>query len=442
MPRQLVLVLAPVLLIIVGCSAGACAGTDGSGADPGADLGIDTGADVIADVFADADDADTATPDAAEVPLRPNVQDGVAPNASGQTPAFPEQTRAPQPAEPTAFTTEVVATGLGIPWGMAQLPDGDLLVTDRAGSLRRVSLTGTVSEPIAGVPEVAAVGQGGLLDVAVGPTFAGDRAVFLTYAEDRGSGTTAPTVARGTLSEDGSALTDVTVLYRQEPARTQQQHYGSRIVFDDEGALFVTFGDRGGAFEDAQSPFNGIGAVIRIAPNGSIPSGNPFADGQQGDPAVWSWGHRNIQSATLGPDGALWTVEHGPRGGDELNRPEAGVNHGWPVITYGINYSGQPIGDGLTAQEGMAQQVYYWDPVIAPSDMATYTGDLFEGWEGDLLIGGLQAQAVVRLSMRDGRVYTEEWLRIGARVRSVEVAADGAVLVGTDAGELLRLRPE
>jgi glucose/arabinose dehydrogenase len=392
---------------------------------------------------ASAPPSDTTTePEVDTRPLRPNVQADRAPNAPDQVPAFAEQTRAPQPPAPTAFRTEVIASGLGIPWGIAPLPDGRMLVTERTGTLRLVAADGTVGAPLAGVPQVAAAGQGGLLDVVVSPDFAQDRHVFLTFSEAREGNTTAAAVARGTLSADGTRLDDLQVLHRQEPPRPENRHYGSRMVFDREGHLFVTFGDRGGAFEDTQNPFNSIGAVIRIRPDGTIPADNPFADGTAGDPAVWSWGHRNIQSATLGLDGALWTVEHGPQGGDELNRPEPGVNYGWPIITYGVNYGGRPVGQGLTEQEGLAQPVYYWDPVIAPSGMVTYTGGLFPGWEGDLLIGGLQAQALVRLSLRDGLIHTEEWLPLGVRVRSVALARDGAVLAGTDEGEILALRPE
>lgn len=372
--------------------------------------------------------------------LRPNVQEGRAPNARGQTPAFPEQTRAPQPARPTAFTTRVVARGLGIPWGMAELPDGRLLVTERAGSLRVVDRQGGVGAPLAGVPAVAARGQGGLLDVVLGPEFATDRSVFLTLVEDRGSGTSATAVARGRLSDDAAALEDVRILYRQQPAWNTTRHYGSRMVFDGEGALYVTFGDRGSAWEEAQSPDSPLGAVIRIRPDGGAAEGNPYVDGG-GAPEVWSYGHRNIQAATLGADGALWTVEHGPQGGDELNRPAPGVNHGWPVISYGQDYSGHPVGEGITAQEGMAQPVYYWDPVIAPSGMATYSGSQFPDWEGDLLIGGLQAASVVRLSLREGRVHTEEWLSMGTRVRDVLVTADGSVLVAVDDGEIRQIVP-
>ena len=370
------------------------------------------------------------------------MQEGRAPNAPDQTPAFVGQTRAPQPAVATAFRREVVASGLGIPWGIAALPDGSLLVTERAGTLRRVTADGSVSAPLGGVPEVVAAGQGGLLDVIIGPDFTNDRSVFLTFSEARAGGTSAPAVARGTLSADATRLEEVSILYRQDPPRASQQHFGSRMAFANDGTLFVTFGDRGGAGEDAQSPFNSIGAVIRIHPDGSIPEDNPFADGERGAPAIWSWGHRNVQSATIGSDGSLWTVEHGPQGGDELNRPEAGANHGWPIITYGVNYGGRPVGQGITAQEGMVQPVYYWDPVIAPSGMATYRGDLFPDWEGDFLIGGLQSRSLVRLTLRDGRVHTEEWLPLDVRVRSVAIAQDGAVLVGTDAGEILAIRPE
>jgi glucose/arabinose dehydrogenase len=445
--------LANRMILLVGLGAlglgASCSSCSGSGPDT-PDGGADLDAAMSNDGFGATDSGavrdmrpqDIGATDMAEEPLRPNIQRDIPPNAEDQTPAFPAQTRAPQPAQPTAVSTEVWAEGLGIPWGIAPLPNGRLLVTERAGRLRLVDTDGSVSDPLAGVPEVAATGQGGLLDVKIGPNFVEDRSVFLSFSEDRGGGNTAPAVARATLSVDGSRLEGLTVLYQQDPPRPESRHYGSRIVFDDSGALFATFGDRGGAFEDAQSPDNGIGAVVRILPDGSIPQDNPFADGVDGDPAVWSWGHRNIQSATIGPDGALWTVEHGPRGGDELNRPEPGVNHGWPVITYGIDYNGQPVGDGLTAQEGMAQPVYYWDPVIAPSGMATYTGELFERWQGDLLIGGLQAEALVRLTLRDQRVHTEEWIPMGVRVRSVAIANDGAVLVGTDAGEIVALRPE
>ncbi|MFK7927475.1 MAG: PQQ-dependent sugar dehydrogenase [Myxococcota bacterium] len=395
-----------------------------------------------ADTDVDTDtDADTDTDTEPEV-LRPNVQEGISPEAEGQTPAFPEQTRAPQPAEATAWTSEVFASGLGVPWGIAPLPDGRLLVTQRAGSLFVVNADGSVGPPMTGVPSVVAQGQGGLLDVAIDPDFSNNGRIYLTFAEDRGGGLSAPTVARGVLNAGNDGLDDVTILFRQTPAWNTTRHFGSRLVFGDDGTLFATFGDRGSAFTDAQDPNNAIGAVIRINTDGSVPADNPFADGVGGAPEVWSYGHRNIQSATWGADGALWTVEHGAKGGDELNRPKAGDNHGWPIISYGEDYNGSPIGDGSTAKDGLAQPMYYWDPVIAPSGMATYTGGLFDGWDGDLLIGGLRSEGLVRLSLRDGQVYTEEWFPLGVRVRSVAIAADGAVLVGTDAGQIVRIVPE
>ena len=337
--------IAPLLVLAaaLGCDGGTSTPEDTAG-----ETDVD---DTDTDGTADTDDTDD-TDDTGGAALRPNVQEGEPPNAEGQTPAFPEQTRAPQPATPTAFRTEVVASGLQIPWGIAPLPEGRLLITERAGRLRVVEADGTVHSPLAGVPDVRARGQGGLLDVAISPDFATNRSVFLTFSEDRGQGLRAAAVARATLSADRTRLEDLSVIYRQQPAWDTDRHYGSRLVFDTDGSLFVTFGDRGSAFDAAQDPTNAIGAVIRLEPDGTIPDDNPFADGGEGAPEVWSWGHRNIQSATLGPDGALWTVEHGPQGGDELNRPEAGVNHGWPIITYGEDYGGGLVGEGITAREG------------------------------------------------------------------------------------------
>lgn len=388
------------------------------------------------------DDTDPVVASCETEGLRPGVQDGVVANADGQEPAFEGQTRAPQPAEATAFRTEVVARGLGVPWGIAPLPDGALLVTERSGRLRRIATDGSVGDPISVVPTVYAQGQGGLLDVVADPDFAANRRIYMTFSESRGNGQAAAAVARAVLSEDGSSLSELTTIYQQQPAWPGGRHFGSRLVFAADGTLFATFGDRGSAFDEAQDPTSAIGAVIRIDTDGGVPSDNPFADGGEGSPEIWSWGHRNIQAATLGADGALWTVEHGPQGGDELNRPEAGVNHGWPVITYGEDYGGGDVGDGITEAEGMAQPVYFWDPVIAPSGMATYSGTLFPDWEGDLLIGGLRAQGLVRLTVAGSEVCSEEWLPLGVRTRSVAMAADGAVLVGTDAGEILRIVPE
>ncbi len=366
------------------------------------------------------------------------------PNAASQRPAFDGQTRAPVIDADAAPQRSVVASGLDHPWGMAQLPDGGWLVTERPGRLRIVGADGTVSVPVPGLPEVDARGQGGLLDVAIRGDFPTTRRIWWSFAEPRGAGTNGTSVATGVLSPDGAALSDVRVIFRQEPAWASTYHFGSRLVFAPDGALFVTVGERSlpGPRQLVQDVGTHLGKVLRIHPEGGPAAGNPAIPG--GLPEIWSYGHRNVQGAAIGPDGALWTVEHGARGGDELNRPRAGRNYGWPVITYGQDYSGAPIGDGLTAAEGMEQPVYYWDPVIAPGGMAFYEGDLFPGWRGSALIGGLAGRALVRLTLEDGRVTGEaRYLQGFARIRDVAVAQDGAVMILTDDadGALIRLTP-
>jgi glucose/arabinose dehydrogenase len=366
------------------------------------------------------------------------------PNASDQTPAFEAQTRAPVTDQGVELRREIVADGLEDPWGMDLLPDGRWIVTERPGRMRIVGPEG-VSDPIAGIPEVDARRQGGLLDVVVRDDFAETRRVWWSFSEPRGEGRNATSVATGVLSDDGTAMTEVRVIFRQEPAWASTAHFGSRLVFDREGALFVTTGERSLPEPRAlaQDLTTHLGKVLRIDPDGGPAAGNPEIEGAL--PEIWSWGHRNLQAAALDADGRLWTVEHGPRGGDELNRPEPGRNYGWPVITYGEDYSGAPIGAGRTAQAGMEQPVYYWDPVIAPSGMVFYEGDMFPGWQGSALIGGLVAQALVRLELDGDRVTREaRYLEGEGRVRDVDVAPDGAVMILTDAenGALIRLTPE
>ncbi|MGB0513309.1 MAG: PQQ-dependent sugar dehydrogenase, partial [Wenzhouxiangellaceae bacterium] len=316
--------------------------------------------------------------------------------------------------------------------------------TERPGALRVVSADGTVGEPIEGVPAVRAAGQGGLLDVALAPDFEQSRRVYLTFAEptQRASRTAAAT---GILSKDRSTLSEVGVIFRQQPEFRSRGHYGSRIVFDREGRLYITMGDRmDRSRELAQDPSNTIGTVARINADGSIPDGNPFADDPGRAEAIWSWGHRNIQAAALHPDtGQLWTIEHGPAGGDELNRPEAGKNYGWPAVTYGENYRGTKVTGGITQRDDVEQPVYYWDPVIAPSGMAFYTGEAFPEWKGDLFIGGLGTTKVVRLTFDGDRVAAEEWLQIGERVRDVVQGPDGALYLVTDHrnGKVMRIVP-
>lgn len=378
-------------------------------------------------------------------PPAPEPEETREPNAEWQTPAFEGQTRAPKPGDTEQWKVETVTEGLDHPWAVEFLPDGSMLVTERSGSLRRVGSSGEVSGPIAGVPEVDARGQGGLLDVAVAPDFEESRRVFLSYAEPRedGNGTS---VATGVLGKSNERLTGVEVIFRQRPSWQSRGHFGSRIVFATDGTMYVTLGDRqtDASRVHAQDPSNHIGTVIRINRDGSIPDDNPFADGEEGAPEVWSYGHRNLQAADLHPEtGKLWTIEHGPRGGDELNRPEPGKNYGWPTITYGVEYSGSKVGEGITEKEGMEQPVYYWDPVIAPSGMDFYEGNRFPAWQGELFVGGLASQQVTRLVMEDGRVTGEEWLSIGHRVRDVREGPDGNIYLVTDEsnGKVLRIVP-
>jgi glucose/arabinose dehydrogenase len=363
-----------------------------------------------------------------------------APPATGQDGGAP---RSPTPQAVTGpFRVETVARGLEHPWALAFLPDRRILVTERPGRLRIVDTAGKLSAPLTGVPKVWANGQGGLLDVAVDPKFAENRLIYLSFSEpgDGGAGTA---VARGRLGERG--LENVQVIYRQQPKTGHGNHFGSRIVPAPDGKLFVTQGDRQDQRPKVQDLSTTIGKIVRINPDGSIPQDNPFVGKDGARPEIWSYGHRNIQGAALHPEtGQLWTVEHGARGGDELNHPEAGKNYGWPVITYGVEYAGGRIGEG-TARAGMEQPVYYWDPVIAPSGLMFYTGDAFPQWKGNVLIGSMQPGGLVRLVHQDGKVVKEERFRgeLGTRIRDVQQGPDGLVYLLTDEGDgrVLRLAP-
>jgi len=357
--------------------------------------------------------------------------------ALAQAPRSPTPGRIKPPGE-----VSVVATGLEHPWALEFLPDGRMLVTERPGRLRIIGRDGRLSEPLAGVPVVHARGQGGLLDVALSPTFAEDRLVYLSFAEP-GEGGAGTAVARGRLGE--RALEGVQVIWRQQPKTRGNNHFGSRLVFARDGTLFVTTGDRQDQRPLVQKLSTAIGKVVRIHPDGSIPKDNPFVARADALGGIWSRGHRNIQAAALHPGtGQLWTVEHGARGGDELNHPQAGHNYGWPVITYGVEYSGRPISDA-TARPGMEQPVYWWDPVIAPSGAVFYTGAAFPEWRGDLFVGSLNPGALVRLEIENGRVTKEE--RYGGdlaeRIRDVRQGPDGALYMVTDSprGRILRLAP-
>lgn len=340
------------------------------------------------------------------------------------------------------LVVETVAEGLQNPWGLAFLPDGRMLVTERPGRLRLVDKEGKLSQPISGVPNTSARGQGGLLDVVLDPDFAQNRMVYLSFAEPRANGN-GTAVARGRLNERGTALENTTVIFSQMPTIASNMHFGSRLVFDRTGALFVTTGDRSSHSQEAQNPSNHIGKLIRIRPEGGAAPDNPKVEGWQ--PEIWSIGHRNVQGAALHPQtGQLWTAEHGARGGDEINTPKAGLNYGWPVITYGIDYSGLRIGEG-TAKAGMEQPLFYWDPSIAPSGAAFYTGERWPAWKNSLFVGALAGQMLVRLSTQGERVTGEERLLtdIGERIRDVRQGPDGYLyLLSDDAkGKILRVRP-
>ena len=338
---------------------------------------------------------------------------------------------------------EEVAGGLEHPWALAFLPDGRMLVTERPGRLRMVGPDGKVSAPLGGVPPVHAQGQGGLLDVALDPRFAQNRLVYLSYSEP-GEGATAGTaVARGRLGD--GMLEDVQVIYRQVPKVESRGHYGARLVFGADGLLFVTQGERMAFREQAQQLDSGLGKIVRIHPDGRVPEDNPFRGRKGARPEIWSYGHRNVQAAALHPQtGQLWTIEHGAKGGDEVNLPRAGCNYGWPVITYGVDYSGAKIGEG-TAKAGMEQPVFWWDPVIAPSGATFYTGEAYPGWKGSLLVGSLTPGALVRLTLDGERITGEERYlgERGERIRDVQQGPDGLVYLVTDhaKGRILRLRP-
>jgi glucose/arabinose dehydrogenase len=340
----------------------------------------------------------------------------------------------------------VVASGLSHPWAVEPLPGGDFLVTERPGRLRIVSAAGAVGEPIAGLPAVDARGQGGLLDVALSPGFGSDRTIFWSYAEPR-SGGNGTAVARGVLSADRKSLGDVRVIFRMEPTYDGRMHFGSRLAFGPDGMLYVTLGERSDAVTrpQAQSLSAHFGKIVRVSPDGSVPRDNPFVGQSGARPEIWSYGHRNVQAAAFDQQGRLWEVEHGAQGGDELNLVQRGKNYGWPIQAYGQEYSGQPIATAATARPGTEQPVYFWDPVIAPSGAEFYTGTLFPQWRGNLLIGGLRQQRLVRLVLENDRVTGEEHLLVdrGKRVRDVRQGPDGAVYVVTDEpdGELLRLTP-
>jgi glucose/arabinose dehydrogenase len=343
------------------------------------------------------------------------------------------------------LAVETFARGLDHPWGLTFLPDGRMLVTERPGRMRLVDAERRLSPALQGVPRVFASGQGGLLDVAADREFSANRTLYFCYAEpSEGGGRTS--LARARLGSGGEPrLEDVTIIFRQQGPLSSGNHWGCRIVQMPDGNLFLTTGDHFRYRDEAQNLGNHLGKIIRVRPDGSVPPDNPFVGRPDVRPEIWSYGHRNSQGAALHPTtGRLWMHDHGARGGDEINVPEAGKNYGWPVITYGIDYSGAKIGVG-TRKEGMEQPLYYWDPSIAPSGMAFYNGDLFPAWKGNLFVGALAGKMLVRLQLEGDKVVREERLLrdLGERIRDVRAGPDGALWLLTDSnnGRILRVVP-
>ena len=341
---------------------------------------------------------------------------------------------------------QTVASGLQNPWAVAFLPDGRFLVTERPGRLRVVNADGQVQPAVQGLPEVAAGGQGGLLDVITDSAFASNRTIYFCFSEP-GKGTTNSTaLARARLSQDAKRLEDVKVIFSQQPKFSSTAHFGCRIVERPDGTLFLTLGDRFSRRDDAQTLDNHHGKVVRVGKDGAIPKDNPFVGKAGALPEIWSYGHRNSQGATLAPDGSLWTHEHGARGGDEINRPQAGKNHGWPQVSFGVNYDGSKIGSGDSAAPGLEPPLHHWTPSIAPSGMAFLTSDRYgAGWKGNLFVGSLKFEYLDRIELKDGKVVAEHKLLedVGQRIRDVRQGPDGLLYVVTDSpsGKLLRLLP-
>ncbi|WP_456311761.1 PQQ-dependent sugar dehydrogenase [Pseudomonas shirazensis] len=359
------------------------------------------------------------------------------------TPAFSGQTRINGVQTNTPYEGKVITSALVAPWGVKTLPDGRLLVTEKAGSFRIVTKEGVVSAPITGAPAVNAAGQGGLLGLVLDPDFATNRMIFWVFSE-ASTGGNQTSVAKGRLSNDEKTIEGAVVIYRANPANPSTLHYGGRILFDKTGNLIVSTGERS-VLETrplAQSVSTGLGKIVRITKEGQPASGNPTFSQTGALPELYSIGQRNPQGLALHPGtGEVWESEHGPRGGDEINRINPGKNYGWPTITYGIEYSGEKIGAGIQKQDGLEQPVYYWDPVVSPSGMTFYTGNRVPEWENNLFIGSLSAKHIVRLAIRDNKVIGEERLLAGEgqRFRDVTQGSDGALYAVTDEGRLYKI---
>lgn len=346
---------------------------------------------------------------------------------------------APLESEKALLQLDTVASGFNHPWGMTFLPDGSMLITERNGGLVKLSADGKNKTAISGLPEIDARGQGGLLDVILAKDFGSSKQIYFSFSEP-GGGKNSTAVAKATLND--ASLSNVEVIFSQAPKYDSRHHFGSRLVLDNAGKLFITTGDRGSERDQAQKLDNHLGKVIRINTDGSVPEDNPYVSKNGAKAEIWSYGHRNMQGAALHPQtGQLWTHEHGPQGGDEINIAQPGKNYGWPLITYGEEYGGGVI--GKTAQQGLEQPLHYWVPSIAPSGMAFYTADMFPYWQQNLFVGSLKFGQLVRLELDGNKVTHEERIMIGQRIRDVEQGPDGFLYILTDSsdGELLRIMP-
>ena len=365
-----------------------------------------------------------------------------APNTNYK-PAFAGQTRIAGVRTKTPYEGTVLTNKLSNPWGIAVLPDGRFLITEKGGTMRIVTTNGQVSEAITGIPAVNSGGQGGLLGLTLDPQFSSNRAVYWVFSENVAEGSVT-SVAKGTLSADEKRIENASVIYRATPAFRGNLHFGGRVIFDRSGNLIVSTGDRF-AMEtrrQAQDINSALGKVLRITKDGQPAPSNPFIGQANARPEIYSYGHRNVQSLATHPvTGDLWEAEFGPRGGDELNLIQPGKNYGWPVITYSIEYGGQTIGEGITQKEGMEQPVYYWDPVLSPSGMTFYTGDNIAEWKNNLFISGLNSNHIARIVIRDNKVVGEERILSseGQRFRDVTQGKDGALYAITDEGRLYRI---
>jgi glucose/arabinose dehydrogenase len=381
---------------------------------------------------------DPVTPDTVIAPVETK-----APNTS-YPPAFAGQTRVGGvTTAANSYRATIVTSSLTNPWGVTSLPDGRLLVTEKAGRMRIVTTSGTVSEPITGIPPVNAAGQGGLLGVCLDPDFAANRMVYWSFSEARPDGNLTA-IAKGRLADNDKALEGATIIYRAQPAYAGSLHYGSRVVFDRTGNLLASTGERSDLVTrpQAQAVNSALGKIVRLTKEGQPAPGNPVLGQAGARPELYSIGHRNPQGLAIHPvTGEVWQSEHGPRGGDELNRLQAGANYGWPIITYGLEYSGEPVGSGIQQQQGLEQPVYYWDPVVSPSGMTFYSSDRIAGWRNNLFIGSLSGMHIIRLVIENNRVVGEERLLTseGQRFRDITQGTDGALYAITDQGRLYRI---